>query len=74
MRQALTERCDLIEDRADVLLDKGLTEQQSWTAALGTPPKDTKAAATWRLHVRTHDHERWHEPPVGSAPDSHSGA
>lgn len=47
-RQALTERRDLIETRATALLDTALTEKQTWTKALGTPPKDAKTAATWR--------------------------
>lgn len=53
LRQALTERRDLIETRADALLDTALTENEGWTKALGTPPKDAKAAATWRRHART---------------------
>jgi hypothetical protein len=53
MRQALTERRDLIEARADALLDTALTENAPWTAALGTPPKDAKSAATWRSLART---------------------
>lgn len=52
-RQALTERRDLIETRADAILDAALTEQQGWTKALGTPPKDAKTAATWRRLART---------------------
>ncbi|MDN5757391.1 MAG: hypothetical protein L0H59_02480, partial [Tomitella sp.] len=53
LRQALTERRDLIETRADALLDTALTENQGWTNALGTPPKDAKTAASWRRHART---------------------
>ncbi|WP_369062228.1 MobF family relaxase [Kocuria rhizophila] len=52
-RQALTERRDLIETRADTLLDTALTEKQAWTRALGTTPKDAKTAATWRRLART---------------------
>ncbi|MEE1622440.1 MobF family relaxase [Zafaria sp. J156] len=52
-RQALTERRDLIETRADAILDAALTEQQGWTKALGIPPKDAKTAATWRRLART---------------------
>jgi conjugative relaxase-like TrwC/TraI family protein len=47
-RQALTERRDLIEARATALLDTALTEKQTWTKALGTPPNQAKTAATWR--------------------------
>ena len=52
-RQALTERRDLIETRATALLNASLTEKQSWTRALGAPPKDAKTAATWRRLART---------------------
>ena len=52
-RQALTERRDLIETRATALLDTALTEKQTWTKALGAPPKDAKTAATWRRLART---------------------
>lgn len=52
-RQALTERRDLIDARADALLDTALTEQQGWAKALGAPPKDAKTAATWRRLART---------------------
>tara|TARA_R110000868_G_C10970452_1_gene769775 strand:- start:11435 stop:14971 length:3537 start_codon:yes stop_codon:yes gene_type:complete len=52
-RQALAERRDLIETRADALVDTALTEQQGWAEALGAPPKDAKTAATWRRLART---------------------
>ncbi len=53
MRQALSERRDLIETRADALLNTALTEGESWTKALGAPPKDAKIAATWQRLVCT---------------------
>jgi hypothetical protein len=53
MRRALTERRDLLEARADATLDQALNDGESWTTALGTPPKDERAAATWRRHART---------------------
>jgi hypothetical protein len=53
MRLALTERRDLIEARAAAILDQALNDGESWTTALGTPPKDERAAATWRRHART---------------------
>lgn len=52
MRQALTERRDLIETRADALLDQALTEHQDWTTALGTPPSDGQTVADWRRYAR----------------------
>jgi conjugative relaxase-like TrwC/TraI family protein len=48
MRQALTERRDLIEARASALLDTALSDGQPWTTALGAEPKNAKQAATWR--------------------------
>ncbi|MEA5055834.1 MAG: MobF family relaxase [Propionicimonas sp.] len=53
LQQALTERRDLIETRADALLDTALAEHRSWTAALGTPPKRARGAAGWRQAART---------------------
>jgi len=53
LRQALTERRDLIETGADALLDTALTEHQDWTMALGTTPKPARTAAAWRQAART---------------------
>ncbi len=53
LRQALTERRNLIETRADALLDTALTENQGWTKALGAPPEDARTAASWRRLGRT---------------------
>ncbi|MGA5584513.1 MobF family relaxase [Streptomyces thermodiastaticus] len=53
MRQALTERRDLIEARADALLDTALTEKHEWITKLGTPPKVARAAQAWRHAART---------------------
>jgi len=52
-RHALTERRDLIEARADALLDTALTEGEGWTKALGNPPKDAKTTAAWQRLART---------------------
>lgn len=52
LRHALTERRDLIETRADTLLDAALTERQSWVTALGASPTQTRAALTWRQAAR----------------------
>jgi hypothetical protein len=48
LRQALTERRELIEARADALLDTALTEKRGWTAALGTSPKQARSADAWQ--------------------------
>ena len=52
-RQALTERRDLIEARADTELVGALQDGETWTVALGPEPKDDKAAAIWRRLGRT---------------------
>jgi conjugative relaxase-like TrwC/TraI family protein len=53
MRQALTERRDLIEDRADSLLDTALTEEHEWITKLGIQPKQARAAQAWLNAART---------------------
>ena len=53
MRQALDERHDLIEQRADAVLHSALTDKEPWTAKLGMQPKDKKQRAAWRRAART---------------------
>lgn len=53
IRQALTERRDLIETRADTLLDAALSEKHEWITKLGFPPKQARAARAWRYDART---------------------
>ncbi|WP_422936554.1 MobF family relaxase [Sinomonas sp. P47F7] len=53
MRQALGGRRDLIEARADAVLDQALNDRASWTAALGTPPRGEQAMTSWRRLART---------------------
>ena len=53
MRQALDERRDLIEQRADAVLRGALVDKEPWTAKLGTTPKDRKQQAAWRRAART---------------------
>ena len=53
LRQALTERRDLIETRAGAILDQALSDGETWTTALGTPPEDERTSAIWRRHART---------------------
>lgn len=53
MRQALTERRDLIEARADALLNTALTEKHEWITNLGVQPKQARAAHAWRNAART---------------------
>ncbi len=51
-REALTERRDLIEARADAVLDRALTERELWTTALGAPPRSQRAEVTWRRQAK----------------------
>ena len=53
MRQALTGRRELIEQRAASLTDEAHPGGGGWIAALGTPPNDAKTAEAWRRHART---------------------
>ncbi|SFV22622.1 hypothetical protein SAMN04487966_104232 [Micrococcus terreus] len=53
MRQALTERRDLIETRAGTLLDTALAENHEWITKLGVQPKQARAAQPWRNAART---------------------
>lgn len=51
MRQALDERRDLIQDRAEVCLDTALADAEPWIATLGTAPTTAREAALWRQHA-----------------------
>lgn len=53
MRQALDERRDLIEQRADAVLHSALTDEEAWTTKLGTEPEDKKQRDAWRRAART---------------------
>lgn len=53
MRRSLDERRDLIEDRADVVLDTARGAGEAWTRPLGVPPRDSRKATVWRRHART---------------------
>ncbi len=75
MRKALTERRDLIHQRADTLLTRAVIEKQAWTRSLGDEPVDAKTAATWRRHARAIAAYRDRygitaSTPLGPAPDS----
>lgn len=52
MRQALNERRDLIEARADAILDSALNEAAPWTAELGPQPAETRKLFAWRRSAR----------------------
>lgn len=53
MRQALEERRELIEIRADAVLDTAREVGEPWTKPLGQPPRDPREAAAWRRYART---------------------
>ncbi|PZT88186.1 MAG: conjugal transfer protein, partial [Gordonia sp. (in: high G+C Gram-positive bacteria)] len=53
MRQALDERRELIEARADAVLNTARNAGQPWTRPLGDPPREPRKAAAWRQHART---------------------
>lgn len=48
MRQALDERHELIEARADAVLTGALTEKAAWTAQFSPELKDAKQRTAWR--------------------------
>ncbi|MCC8927326.1 hypothetical protein [Rhodococcus sp. I2R] len=53
MRRALDERRELIEARADAVLDTARQAGEPWTEPLGEPPRDPRKEAAWRRHART---------------------
>jgi len=75
MRDALDQRQNLIETRADAVLDIALNEAAPWTKALGTPPTDRRRYASWRRAARTVAayRDRYQiaaQAPLGEAPTS----
>ncbi|MCH6470707.1 relaxase domain-containing protein [Sinomonas sp. 5-5] len=52
MRDALDEREELIEARADAVLEVALDANAAWVAALGAPPRDHRGAGIWRQQAR----------------------
>nr|MBP8881881.1 conjugal transfer protein [Dermatophilaceae bacterium] len=75
MRAALNDREELIEARADAVLEAALTESTPWTNALGAAPTDRRRAATWRKAARVvaayRDRYRiTDDAPLGAPPES----
>jgi hypothetical protein len=75
MKKALTGRRELIQQRAEAVLNQALSERQEWTLALADAPADVKAAAAWRRHAQTVAAYRDRygittRTPLGPAPDS----
>ena len=52
MRQALDERADLIETRAEAVLDAAIQDHQPWVDALGPIPKDPSTQRLWKQHAK----------------------
>ena len=53
MREALTDRRDLIEAGAAAQLDTALSDGEPWTGRLGPEPTDAKTARAWRHMAHT---------------------
>lgn len=75
MRQALAERRQLIETRAEAVLDTALQTHEPWTTALGTMPDGERARQQWRrstLVVAAYrDRYQITDPaPLGASPES----
>ena len=75
MRNALDQRQNLIETRADAALDIALNEAAPWTEALGTPPTDRRRYTAWRQAARTvaayrDRYQIADDTPLGSPPTS----
>ena len=74
-RKALAVRRDLIEQRADAILDQAVSEGQEWTLALGEKAAEQRSATRWRRQARTVAAYRdrygvTSRSPLGAAPDS----
>ncbi|WP_176387171.1 AAA family ATPase, partial [Leucobacter sp. 7(1)] len=75
MRKALKERRELIQQRAEAVLDQALAERQEWVLALGDTPAEPRAAAAWKRRARTVAAYRDRygittRNPLGPAPDT----
>ena len=74
MRKALMERRELIQQRAEAVLDQAIAGRQEWVLALGGAPAETRAAAAWKRQARTVAAYRDRygittRAPLGPAPD-----
>ncbi|MBL3700421.1 MobF family relaxase [Leucobacter luti] len=75
MKKALTERRELIQQRAEAVLDQALSERKEWALALGDAPTEAKTATAWRRQAQTVAAYRDRygittRTPLGPAPDS----
>ncbi|PAK94916.1 conjugal transfer protein [Brevibacterium casei] len=75
MRQALDERRELIETRAEAVLDTARDAGEAWTRPLGNPPRDPRNAQTWRRYARTiaayrDRYDITEDTPLGPTPEN----
>jgi hypothetical protein len=75
MRRPLSERGDLIEQRADTLTEHAIQQNQPWVASLGPTPSDRSRRAAWQQQIRIvaayRDRYRLNGThPLGQAPSS----
>lgn len=75
MRHALDERRELIEQRADAVLDTALDQGAAWTTPLGAPPRTAAQRRAWRQQARTvaayrDRHGIADDTPLGALPAS----
>lgn len=75
MQKALTERRNLIQQRADAVLDQALSNEEEWILTVGEEPAEAEAASSWRRELRTVAvyRDRYNitgNEPLGAAPDS----
>ena len=53
MRKALTQRRELIQQRAEAVLDQAISERKEWVLTLGEAPTEVTAAAAWWRQAQT---------------------
>ena len=75
VRQALDERRELIETRADAVLDTARDAGEAWTRPLGDAPPDLRKTVVWQRHARTVAAYRdrygiTEDTPLGQAPEN----
>lgn len=75
MRQALSERRMLMEERADAVLDRDLAGGATWVNGLGPRPSDARSSETWRRSARivAAYRDRYRittDTPLGASPDT----
>ncbi|MTV27624.1 relaxase domain-containing protein [Nitriliruptoraceae bacterium ZYF776] len=75
LRQALTERAELIEQRAAALAETAVADGAAWTRGLGDPPVDPRRRHAWRRQVSIvaayrDRYEIDTDSPLGLAPET----